>query len=48
MFRRKKSCCACMGAFALGVLLAFILPIGFVAGIEALIIIVFGWMLFFK
>lgn len=48
MFRRKKSFCACLLAFATGVLLAFLLPMGFIAGVEALIIIIFGWMLFFK
>lgn len=48
MFKRRKPCCFCALAFALGVLLAFILPIAFVARIEALIIIAFGWMILFR
>lgn len=49
MFRRKpKPFCLCGLAFAAGTLLAFILPLWFVAATEAIIILVFGGMLFFR
>lgn len=48
MFRRKKPWCTCALAFAAGILMAFILPLGFIVGMEAVIIIIFGWMLFFR
>ncbi len=49
MFRRKpKPFCLFGLAFAVGTLLAFILPIWFVAITEAIIILVFGAMLFFR
>ncbi len=46
--RRNKCPVLCYGIFfAIGIILAFILPVGFVAVLEAIIILVFGWMLLF-
>ncbi|MBQ2941230.1 MAG: hypothetical protein IJD97_03230 [Clostridia bacterium] len=48
MKRRKgTSLCTCAVAFALGALLAFIMPVWFIAAMEAVIILIFGYILFF-
>lgn len=47
MFKRKpKPFCLCALAFAAGTILAFCLPLWLVAVTEAVIILIFGWMLF--
>ncbi len=47
--RKKRKCpflCYCL-VFAAGTLLAFILPLWFVVVLQAIIILIFGWMLLF-
>lgn len=45
--RKGPSFCKCALAFALGTLLAFIVPVWLIAVMEAIIVLIFGWMLFF-
>lgn len=48
MRKRRKCPILCYGlVFAIGTLLAFVLPLWFVAVLEAIIILIFGWMLLF-